>query len=182
MCRSRIAVWQIGLTLQYGVLDRMDSIAYVFLQCYGLWIVSGKDQIICGSLYFVMRAGCCCCVWCNLFTEFVVLVLKCQNVIADYVKLSFLFECQIVSLKVKVFFYWYFNVGEIWLHSSLPTGPSGSGVQWLWWWSLLPEAEILIVLVVAHFAFRKGGGAPMRLLINFITWMVAKILKCQSKK
>lgn len=44
-------------------------------------------------------------VWCNLFTEFVVLVPKCQNVIADYVKLSFLFECQIVLLKVKFFFY-----------------------------------------------------------------------------
>lgn len=56
VCRSRIA-WQIGLTLQYGVLDRMDSIAYVFLQCYGLWIESGKDQIICGSLYFVMHTG-----------------------------------------------------------------------------------------------------------------------------
>ena len=53
--------------------------------------------------------------------------------------------------------------------SSLPTSPSGSGVQWLWWWSLLPEEEFFVVSVVALFAFRKGGGAPIRLLINFIT-------------
>jgi hypothetical protein len=60
------------------------------------------------SLYIVMRAGYCCVVWCKCVTfstEFVVLIPKCQNVIADYVKLSFLFECQIVTLKShKVFF------------------------------------------------------------------------------
>jgi hypothetical protein len=87
VCRSRIAVWQIGLTLQYGVLDRMDSIASVVLQCYGIWMVSGKDHIIRGSLCFVTCAGHRCGVWWNLFTEFVVLVPKCQNVISDYVKL-----------------------------------------------------------------------------------------------
>lgn len=68
--------------------------------------MSGKDQIICGSLYFVMCAGYHCGVWCNLFTEFIVLVPKCQNVIADYVKLSFVFECQICTLKSYMFFFY----------------------------------------------------------------------------
>jgi hypothetical protein len=53
-------------------------------------------------------------------------------------------------------------LGKSDISSSLPTSPSGSGIQWLWWWSLLPEAEILIVLVVALFAFRKCGGAPIK--------------------
>jgi hypothetical protein len=33
-CRSKSTLWQIGLTLQYGVLDNMDNITCVFLQCY----------------------------------------------------------------------------------------------------------------------------------------------------
>lgn len=72
-------MWQIGLTLQYGVLDKIDSIAYVFLQCYGLYELYQTIKLFvvgCDLLCLLATA------WVSSVTftgVLLVLVPKCQN-------------------------------------------------------------------------------------------------------